>query len=153
MTGQTEFHRLMEKCKEVYPDLFVALEGEEDTKPIGERTNAEVFHLAVHPKTSEVKLEIKRSLSDTCLQRNNSDLEIQKNKSSKSLENLAFEDENDIIEEVESNKLFEIDYGKLKNDLLNADDRKKTLILQALRWVSTFSSCNSPSSVFVSENH
>lgn len=141
--GQSErFCHLREKCKEDYPDLFVLMEKHEELiEPVEKENNAEVLYLTVEPKTSQVKLEITRSVSDTCLEKKKSmqEMKIERKESCKSLENVMFNDKSVRIREGGTNKqengFFDIDYGKLKSDLINADDAKKMLILQALRWV------------------
>lgn len=150
ISGQSErFLNLREKCKAIYPDLFVLMQNNDellmDSSKI--RNEAEVFYLSAE-KMHE-KLEIKRSLSDTCLA-GKKESKLEKNDSSKSLENLIFvntkpgssSEENNCqkaAEEGEINSkdvLFDLDYGRLKSDLMNADDGRKMLILQALRWVN-----------------
>lgn len=149
ISGQSErFLNLREKCKTIYPDLFVLMQNNDelmmDSSKI--RNEAEVFYLSAE-KMHE-KLEIKRSVSDTCLAGKKGS-KLEKKESSKSLENLIYENtksgsssEENNCQKAEGEKikskdvLFDIDYGRLKSDLMNADDGRKVLILQALRWVN-----------------
>lgn len=153
IVGQPErFYHLRERCKDVYPDLFSLMQNNQElTEPSKNENKSDVVYLTVEPKSSETKLEITRSASDTCLEQKTSfeDIKIERKESSKSLENVAFtngKSENvaqgkreDGQKEAQEKKtrtdFFDIDYGRLKSDLINADERKKMLILQALRWV------------------
>lgn len=153
ITGQSErFYHLREKCKEIYPDLFILMENNDKIiAPTNDRNKTkvcyDVFYLtAEERKTSQIKLEAKRSMSDTCLDKNKNFVEykLEKKESSKSLENIMLDDKslstgdgnpNEKGDSNENSTFFNIDYDKLKNDLFNADDGTKMLILQALRWV------------------
>lgn len=160
INGQSErFYKLCEKCKEVYPDLFLLMQNQDELTEGVEKKNefkgitndVDVYYLTAEKKNSQVKLEIKRSMSDTCLEVNKVN-KLEKKESSKSLDNVAFDEKSvssseENFEKADDNKelisnhkkdtsdFFDIDYGRLKNDLMSAGDCKKMLVLQALRWV------------------
>lgn len=143
ISGQSEtFYQLREKWKEVYPDLFVLMKNQELNMDIGNKNEAgDAAEVLCLTETTQTRLELKRSLSDTCLKQKQN--KLWQRESSKSLDNLVFEDTPETRKQScekkskKQNDIFDIDYGRLKNDLINADDTKKMLILQALRWVIT----------------